>query len=111
VPHLLENAGGDPLLEAVVGRGTGTEAGGVQRLPLAAGTQHKEDGFHADPIGSAWSTAAEAVRVLMLGEQQLELQPQVLWQTPLIHHRDLFHRSSSRLGSCQRNSYSCTQKL
>src|SRR5436305_7480896 len=33
-PELLEDPGLDPLLEAVMGRGRGTDAGGRQRLPL-----------------------------------------------------------------------------
>src|SRR5262245_9882325 len=44
LPHLLEEPGLDPLLEAVVGGGAGAEVGGVQRLPLAAGAQDEEDG-------------------------------------------------------------------
>src|SRR3954453_2176453 len=37
LPQRLEDAGLDPLLEAVMGRGSGAEAGGVQGLPLATG--------------------------------------------------------------------------
>src|SRR5215471_18592822 len=40
----------DPL-PAVVGRRAGAETSGVQRLPLAAGAEHEEDGFHADAVG------------------------------------------------------------
>src|SRR6516164_9743477 len=46
LPQGLEDAILDPALEAVVGGGAGAEAGGVQRLPLAAGAEHEEDGFH-----------------------------------------------------------------
>src|SRR5437764_10936198 len=41
LPHLLEDAGRDPFLEAVMGGRTRAEAGGVQRLPLATGAQHE----------------------------------------------------------------------
>src|SRR5262245_48328565 len=37
LPEFQEDAGLDPLLEAVVGRGAGAELGGVQRLPRHAG--------------------------------------------------------------------------
>src|SRR5437867_1220455 len=36
-PHGQENARRDPFLEAVVGRGAGTELGGIERFPLATG--------------------------------------------------------------------------
>jgi len=68
LPHLVEDAGLHPLLEAVVGRGAGTENGGVQGLPRAAGAQDEEDGVHADPVGGAWLAAAEGVGVHMFGE-------------------------------------------
>src|SRR5947207_1134007 len=42
LPELQEDAGRDPLLEAVVGGRAGAELGGVQRLPLAAGAQDVE---------------------------------------------------------------------
>src|SRR4051812_15049775 len=44
LPQGQEDAVPDPLLEAVVRRRAGAEPGGVQRLPLAAGAQDKEDG-------------------------------------------------------------------
>src|SRR5262249_11285737 len=44
LPQGLEDAGLDPLLEAVVGGRSGTELGGIQGLPLAAGAQVEEDG-------------------------------------------------------------------
>src|SRR5205085_10415397 len=44
LPHLQEDAGLDPLLEAVVGGRARAELGGIQRLPLAAGAQAEEDG-------------------------------------------------------------------
>ena len=35
-PHLLEETRLDPFLEAIVGSGPRTEAGGIQSLPLTA---------------------------------------------------------------------------
>src|SRR5205807_1537091 len=61
LPHLLEDAGRDPLPEAVVGRGAGAEPGGVQGLPLTAGAEDEEDGLPARPVGGARPAAAEAV--------------------------------------------------
>ena len=63
-----EDAGLDPLLEAVVRRRTGAEAGGIQGLPLAARAQDVEDGIQAHAVVLAWPTAAEAVRVFAEGE-------------------------------------------
>jgi hypothetical protein len=63
----LKDALLDPLLKAVVGSGSGTELGGVQRFPLAAGTQHEEDGFHADTVGLAGPATAEAMGVFVFG--------------------------------------------
>src|SRR5947209_20418412 len=37
LPEFLEDAGLDPFLEAAVGRTLGTDAGGRERAPLAAG--------------------------------------------------------------------------
>jgi hypothetical protein len=67
-PHLAEDAGADPLLEAVVRCRAGAEACGIQRLPLAAGAENKEDGFHADAVGGARPTAAETMGVTMFGQ-------------------------------------------
>src|SRR5262245_8735167 len=53
LPHLKENAGLHPLLKAIVSRRSGTELGGIQGLPLAAGAQHKENGVHTHAVGSA----------------------------------------------------------
>src|SRR5262249_55430393 len=52
LPELQEEAGGDPLLEAVVGGRAGADVGGVQGLPLAAGAEHVEDGVQTIPVRS-----------------------------------------------------------
>ncbi len=63
LPQRLEDAFLHPALEAVVGRGAGAEAGGVESFPLAAGAQDKEDGLHADAVGGRGFAAAEGMRV------------------------------------------------
>lgn len=68
LPEFLEDAGLDPLLKAVVGGGSGAKLGGVQGFPLAAGAQHEEDGLHAETVGFAGPSAAEAVGVGVLGQ-------------------------------------------
>jgi hypothetical protein len=85
-PHAQENAVTHPALEAVVRGGTGAEAGGIQRFPLAAGAQDEEDGFHADTVGGRWFAAAEGVGVHPLGDQSSDGLPQVVGNTPLVHH-------------------------
>jgi hypothetical protein len=68
-----------------MGGGTGAKAGGVQGLPLATGAENEEDGLHAHAVGGARPAAAEAVRVLVFGEQQGDAFPQVVWDMPLVH--------------------------
>src|SRR5262245_46503826 len=63
LPEPQEHAGGDPLLEPVVGRGPRADAGGVQGLPLAPGPQPEEDGVGARPVGLARPPASEPVGV------------------------------------------------
>lgn len=95
LPQRKEDAGLDPLLKAVVRRGTGAEAGRVQSLPLAAGTEAEEDGIHTDAVGSAWPSAAKAVGVLMFGEKPGDLLPQVIGDTPRIGDGFLGHDNTS----------------
>src|ERR1700736_292980 len=92
LPHLLEDAGRDPFLEAVMGGGTRAKARGVQRLPLATGTEHEEDGLHADAVGSPRPAAAEAMRVFVFRKQLLDGVPQVVRNVPLVHRRTI-HKS------------------
>jgi hypothetical protein len=84
LPQGLENAGFDPFLEAVVGGGSGAELGGIERLPLAAGAQDVQDGFHAQAIVLARAPAAEAMSVLVLGEEELHGCPEVVGDTPVV---------------------------
>lgn len=64
-PHLEEDAGRDPFLETIMGSGTGTELGGIQGFPLAAGAQDVEDGIGTDAVGYAGPPAAKTVGVDM----------------------------------------------
>jgi hypothetical protein len=75
LPQRQEDAFLDPLLEAVVGRGTRAELGGVEGLPLAAGAEDEEDGLQADAVGGARPAAAEAVGIDMHWEVHLDLGP------------------------------------
>ena len=94
-PHLQEDAVAHPLLEAVVGGRAGAEAGGVEGLPLAAGAQAVEDGVHADAVGHARAAAAEAVGVLVAGDAQLDLGPQLVGDAPGVGDRLLGHGRAS----------------
>jgi hypothetical protein len=58
--------------------GRGADPGGVQRVPLTTGSQHEEDRIHADPVRLAWPTAAEAMRVRVLGKMSLDQRPEFI---------------------------------
>jgi hypothetical protein len=62
-------------LKTVVRRGARAELGGVQRFPLAASAQHEQDGIHADPVGGARPSTAEAMGVDATGEVHLNFKP------------------------------------
>jgi hypothetical protein len=91
LPQFLKDARLDPLLKAVMGRGTGAELGGVQGLPLAAGAQHEKDGLHAEAVGRARPAAAEAVSVFVFGEQGGDGLPQIVGDAPSIGNRMFVH--------------------
>jgi hypothetical protein len=76
IPQFLKDAGRDPLLKAVVGRGFGTQVGLVQGLPLAAGAEDVENGVSAAAVGNARSPTAEAVRVEANGNKRLKDGPE-----------------------------------
>lgn len=92
LPQGQEDAGRDPLPEAVVGGGAGAELGGAQSLPLAAGAQGEEDRAHAHPVRGAGAAAAEGMGVHVAGEVHLDLGPQAIGDAPgvgngvLVHH-------------------------
>lgn len=85
LPHLLEDTRRDPFLEAIMGRGTRTKAGGAQGFPLTARAKHEENSLHANAVGSTRPTTAKAMRVFMLGEDQGDGVPQIIGDMPLIH--------------------------
>jgi hypothetical protein len=53
-PQGNEDVRRHPLLEPAVGGTAGTDARGVQGIPLAASAQHEEDGIHGLAIIDAW---------------------------------------------------------
>ena len=91
LPHLEEDALLDVFLEAVVGGGAGAELGGVQRLPLAAGAQHEEDGIHADAVGGAWLAATEGMGVNVGRDAHLDFVPEVIGDAPIIGNGTVVH--------------------
>jgi hypothetical protein len=91
LPHVPEDASLDPFLEAIVSRGPRTELGGIQRLPLAAGTQDIQDGLHADPVVLARATAAERMSVHPFRQQLRDLLPQLIRNAPLLRNWTCVH--------------------
>ena len=57
-PELLEDAGPRPLLKAPVGRARVADARGVERVPLHARAQHKQDRVHRRAVGHPRAMAA-----------------------------------------------------
>ena len=106
LPELEEDAGGDPLLEAVVGGGTRAKLGSIEGLPLAAGAEDIEDGVGTDPIRSTGPSAAEAVRIHMLGQEDLQHLPQLIGDAPVVGDSRSVHSGSSFRYSCSWRSYS-----
>jgi hypothetical protein len=80
----VEDTGLHPLLEAVMGRGTRTKAGGVQRLPLTASTEHEQNGFHTDAVWRPRAATPIGMRIHMLGQQQGDGFPEIIGDTPLV---------------------------
>jgi hypothetical protein len=54
----------------------------MQRIPLAAGAEHEEDGIHGLPIIDAGPMAPQRVRFARR-EQRLDALPQCVRDTPL----------------------------
>src|SRR5512142_245793 len=57
LPQLEEDSGFDPLLKAIMGRRMRTQFGVIQRLPLAARSQHVENGINTVTIGHPWPSS------------------------------------------------------
>jgi hypothetical protein len=85
LPQCQEDACRRPLLEAAMGGTTGTEVRRMQRLPLAPGTQHEENGIHGLAIIDAGPMAPQWVR-LPWGPQRLEACPQLVRHAPIMTH-------------------------
>jgi hypothetical protein len=112
LPHRLEDTGGDPFLEAIMGGGTRAKARGVQSLPLTTGAEYEEDGLHTDAVGGPRPAAAETMGVLVFGKQQREAFPQVVRDMPLIHDghihiKGVVHGCTS-YAQLPSNNFSCT---
>jgi hypothetical protein len=75
-PELLEHPGGRPLLKPQVRRAAGANVRLIQGIPLAACSQYEEDAVHCLTIRHSGPATAEAVRVLVPGQQWLNLLPQ-----------------------------------
>jgi len=82
-PELREHAGFLPFLKAAVGRTLFAEVRLVQRLPLAAGPEHKQNGIHRGPIRHARVVAPQWVR-LPRREQRLDPAPECIGNAPAI---------------------------
>jgi len=109
----LEDTRRDPFLKAIMRGGTGTEAGGVQSLPLTARAEYEEDGLHAHAVRSTRPAATEAMRIFVFGKQQGDAFPQIVRDMPLVHDGHI-HKTSAFHGctSCVQlpgNNVSCTQ--
>lgn len=82
LPDAIEDVIGDPLLEAVMGRGATHDAGPVERPPRAAGAQDEEDAFHAPTIRDPRPTAAVGVCAPAFREQRADTGPELIGQPP-----------------------------
>jgi hypothetical protein len=96
-----------------MGGRTRAKAGSIQSLPLAAGAEHEQNGFHADAVGSPPAAAAEAMGIFVFGEQHRDALPQIFGDMPfvhdgLIHIKGVFHGCTS-CAQLSGNNVSCTQ--
>jgi hypothetical protein len=94
-----------------VGGRAGAEAGGVERLPLAAGAQDEEDGVQAHPVGGAGLAAAEGVGVDVGGDAQLDLLPEVVGDAPVLGDGAVVHGHTWVRGQGQETKCIYTQAL
>jgi hypothetical protein len=95
IPPFEEDAGFDPLLEAVVGGGAGTELGGIEGLPLTARAEDKEDGLGTNAVGGTGSSSTVGMGVDMCREEQLQDFPKFIGDTPLVGNVRRVHVQSS----------------
>jgi hypothetical protein len=80
-----------------MGGTTGTDARVFQGIPLAAGTQHEENGIHGFAIMNTGSVAPQRVQ-LPWGEQGLDLVPQLVGDAPIT--ADFFMVVTYHVRSC-----------
>jgi hypothetical protein len=78
LPELEEDACFHPLLKSIMCRRMCAQLSLVQSLPLASGSQDKEDRIGTVSIGHTWPSAAKAMRIDMHGQQRLEDCPQFI---------------------------------
>ena len=71
-----------PFLEAAMGRTAGADCGGIERIPLAAGSKHEEDGVHGGAVGHGGSVAAQGMG-LSWGQERLDTFPQRVRDAPI----------------------------
>jgi hypothetical protein len=91
-----------------MGSGAGAERGGVERLPLAAGTQHEKDGIQAAAIASAGPAASEGMGIDTLRQQRLDSCPEVIGDAPIVVHGMVIHRTPPKLADQKQGNYSPT---
>ena len=74
-PEFHKNSGLRPFLKSRMGCATRTNTRLVQSVPLAAGSQYKEDAVHGLAVRYSRPTPAETMRIGMLGYQRLDFLP------------------------------------
>jgi hypothetical protein len=95
LPPLGKDARLDPFLKAVVSGGSGTELGGVQGFPLAAGAEDEEDGIGTDAVGGARPTATERMGIDVGGDGDFQDFPEVIGNAPIVGDNSGIHDQSS----------------
>lgn len=77
-PERQKDARLNPLLKPNMGRRFRAQVGLIQRLPLAAGSQHIEDRIRAGAIRHAWSSASKPMGIHMDWQQRFKNRPQLI---------------------------------
>src|SRR5262249_30458955 len=99
-PELVKDARRYPLLEATMGRAARTDAGGVQSVPLAARTQHEENGVEGTAVVHPGVMTTQRMR-LAGRQQRLDLGPELIRDAPGAACLLCFHRVPSCGNSCR----------
>jgi hypothetical protein len=97
LPQPKEDLSFRPLLEAAMGGTTGADARLVQRIPLAAGAEHEENGIHRLAIINAGPMTPQRVRFAR-GEEGLDTFPQLVRDPPIT--ADFFRVVTHHVHSC-----------